>query len=208
MSVTGNPRILFALVLALLLALSAGCVAPPASQVPVPPTTPAATGPPATATATTPPAATTSTFVSPAYGYTLIYPVAWSVREENGGATVTFTTPAESSSDTFRENLRVVVQDLTASPKDLDTFVASQLVTRKAGLANYNLILDGPIKIGTYNARKLAYTATLGSGRMQWVEIYTIRGLTAYSLSFTSEESHYRIFVEDLDKTLNSFTLT
>jgi hypothetical protein len=207
MSVTGNPRILFALVLALSLALSAGCVAPPASQVPVPPTTPATTGPPAT-TAITPPPATTSTYVSHAYGYTLTYPVAWAVREENGGATVTFTTPAESSSDTFRDNLRVVVQDLTASPMDLDTFVTSQLAIRKQGLANYNLIYESPLKIGTYNARKMAYTATLGSGRMQWVEIYTIRGLTAYSLSFTSEESHYRIFVEDLDKTLNSFTLT
>jgi len=128
----------------------------------------------------------TAVYASPAYGFTLTYPVAWTVREENGGATVVFTTPAESSTDTFRENLKVTVQDLSSSPMNLDAFITSQLEARKKGLANYNPTHEENLKISGYNARKLSYTGTLGSGLMRWVDFYTIRGLTGYSLSFTS----------------------
>ncbi|MDD1656354.1 MAG: hypothetical protein LUO87_03145 [Methanomicrobiales archaeon] len=201
-------RTLAVLALAISLALCAGCATSPAPQEVVPTTTPATSGPAVTATATTPPAASTVVYVSSSYGYTLTYPAAWSVREENGGATVIFTTPAESSSDSFRENLKVTVQDLSSSPMNLDAFITSQLEARKQGLANYNPTHEENLRIGGYNARKLSYTGTLGSGLMRWVEIYTIRGLTAYTLSFTSEESHYRFYVENLDKTLKSFTFT
>jgi len=208
MVISAPLRILIALFLVISLAFCAGCTAPPASQVPVPTTNPAATGPPATATATTPPVATTAVYTSPAYGYTLTYPTSWAVREENGGTTVVFTTAAESASDNFRENLKVVVQDLSGAPMNLDAFISSQLEKKKQGLANYNPTHEENLKIGGYNARKLSYTGTLGSGLMRWVEIYTIRGLTAYTLTFTADESHYRFFVEDADKMLKSFAFT
>ena len=208
MMVTVPPRMLLALVLVISLALCAGCVTPPATQVPVPPTTPAATGPPATATATAPPAAATGVYVSSAYGFTMTYPTSWAVREENGGTTVVFTTAAESASDNFRENLKVVVQDLSSAPMNLDAFISSQLEKKKQGLANYNPTHEENLKIGGYNGRKLSYTGTLGSGLMRWVEIYTIRGLTAYTLTFTADESHYWFFVEDADKMLKSFAFT
>ena len=203
---TVTPRILSVLALAIFLVLSSGCATSPAPQEAVSTTVPATSGTPASGATT--PAATTARYTSAAYGYTLSHPVSWEVRSSDGGATVTFTSPAEGPSDTIRENLKVMVQDLSASPMDLDTFVASQLAIRKQGLANFNPLMDGPFKIGTTNGRKLAYTGTLGSSRMQWVEIYTIRGLTAYTLTFSAEESHYKNFVESLDRTLKSFTFT
>ncbi|MDD1653061.1 MAG: hypothetical protein LUQ64_00805, partial [Methanomicrobiales archaeon] len=195
------------LVLTLALVLGTGCTTTPSPQASVPTTT--APGTVTTAAgAVSSPEATTTVYVSRAYGYRITYPRSCTLREEDGGATVIITTPAESASDTFRENLRIAVQDLSASPMDLDTFVDSEMAIKKQGLASFNPILDGPVKIGTTNGRKLSYRATLGSTPMQWVEIYTIRGLTAYTLTFTAEESHYRFYVEGLDQTLKSFTLT
>jgi eukaryotic-like serine/threonine-protein kinase len=203
---TLTPRILPVLAFAISLVLCAGCATSTAPPPGVPTTGPATSGPPATHTVV--PAATTAVYTSAAYGYTLSHPASWEVRSSDGGATVTFTSPAEGPSDTIRENLKVVVKDLSATPMDLDSFVASQMAIRKQGLANFNLIFDNPWKIGPTNGRKIAYTGTLGSDRMEWVEIYTIRGLKAYTLTFTAEQSHYPNFVENLDRSLKSFTFT
>jgi hypothetical protein len=206
MTGTVFPRILAVLAVAIALAFCAGCSTTPAPQAAVPPTTPAVSGTPA-AGATTP-ASGWLLYTSPAYGYSLSYPASCTAREENGGATMTFTSPAEGPSDKYRENLKVVAEDLSAHPMDLDTYVATRMEAKKQGLANYNLIMDSPMRIGALNSRKVAYTGRLGSDLMEWVEIYTIRGLTAYTVTFTAEESHYKNFVEASDQALKSFAFT
>ena len=195
-------------VLAMFIALAfcAGCTTTPAPQETVPPTTPSAGGGPASHATT--PASGWLLYTSPAYGFTLSYPASWTVREENGGATVTFISPSEGPTDTIREELKVVVEDLRASPMDLDTYVATKMEAGTKGLANYNLIMDTPYRIGTLNGHKVVYTGRLGSDLMEWVEIFTIRGLTAFTVTFTAEESHYRNFVVSSDRALKSFTLT
>ncbi|MDD1655368.1 MAG: hypothetical protein LUO91_06665, partial [Methanomicrobiales archaeon] len=99
-------------VLAMFIALAfcAGCTTTPTPQGTVPPTTPAAGGGPASRATT--PASGWLLYTSPAYGFTLSYPASWTVREENGGATVTFISPSEGPTDTIREELKVVVEDL------------------------------------------------------------------------------------------------
>ena len=54
--------------------------------------------------------------------YTIKYPSEWSKSEQNGY--VAFLSPADSASDTFRENVNVMVQDMSANPMTLDQYTA------------------------------------------------------------------------------------
>jgi hypothetical protein len=164
--------------------------APPPSQVP-------------TAQATTKGPSEYLTYSNTQYGFSLNYPPGW-IKQENAGANVvTFTSPSEGKDDLYLENMKVMVEETSMS---LEQYKNAQLA-KKQNLDSFNKVMDGPYKIGSFNGWKLAYTGNAGM-LMEWVEIYTIKGTTAYNLVFSAQESHYANFVVPMDNMVKSFQLS
>jgi hypothetical protein len=193
------------------LAVFSGCTEP---MIPSPPpqTTPAyevttrAPAPPLTTGPVTTRGPDYLAYTNSRYGFTMSYPATWTKQENTGGSVVSFTSPSEGRDDLYLENMKVVVEDLSSSPLSLEQYKNAQLA-KKQGLSGFNKIMDGPFKVSRFNGWKLAYTADTGM-LMEWVEIYTIKGTTAYDLSFSAQESHYYNYVVAMDTMINSFQLT
>ena len=179
----------------------------PVSTTQAPVVTTRAPAPPVTTTraVSTTPAAFLS-YENAQYRFRMIYPSGWNVQENTGGSAVTFQSPSEGRDDLYLENMKVVVEDLSSNPMSLEQYKDAQLA-KKQSLASFNKVMDGPYKINGFNGWKLAYTGNTGM-LMEWVEICTIKGTTAYDLVFSAQESRYANYVVAMDNMIKSFQFT
>jgi hypothetical protein len=102
--------------------------------------------------------------------------------------------------------MRVAVDDLIANPMSLAQYKAAQL-EKKKGLDSFNLIYDQAYKGPGFSGWKIAYKGNQGT-LMEWVEVYAIKGTTAYTLTFASKEDKYANNVVSMDTIFKSFQLT
>jgi hypothetical protein len=207
-------RLLFVIGIAILLCFIAfsGCTQPVIpSPAPVSTTSPpvvttrAAVPPPVTTSQVTPKGSDYLSYTNSRYGFGLSYPSTWTKQENVGSSVVTFTSPSGGMGD-IPATMRIVVEDLTANPMSLEQYKAAQLAKKK-GLDGFNLIQDGPYKGNGFTGWKIAYTGIQGS-LMEWVEIYAMKGMSAYTLTYTSKEDKYAGYVVQMDNMLKSFQLT
>ena len=124
------------------------------------------------------------TYTNSQYGFSISYPSTWTIQENTGSSVVVFTSPSSGMGD-IPATMRVVVEDLTANPMSLEQSRAAQLA-KKNGIDGFNLIHDGPYKGNGFTGWKIAYTGNQGT-LMEWVEVYTIKGTSAYTLPTRSK---------------------
>jgi hypothetical protein len=146
------------------------------------------------------------TYENTQYGFRMSYPAGWTVQENTGGAAVTFQAPSEGRDDLYRENTRVVVEDLSAQSMSLDQYKNAQLAKRQT-IDGFNKIIDGPYKISGFNGWKIAYMGNTGM-LMEWEEIFAVKGTAAYDITFSAQESHYANYVVAMDTMVKSFVFT
>ena len=209
-----SGRLLFVTGIAILLLAVAfsGCTQPmipspgPLSTTPPPVVTTAAPTPPQVPTAQATPAGSGYyTYSNAQSGFTLTYPSGWTKQENAGASVVTFTSPSTGMGD-IPATMRVTVDDLSANPMSLEQYKTTQLA-KKNGLESFNLIYDQAYKGVGFSGWKIAYTGNQGT-LMEWVEVYAIKGTTAYTLTFASKEDKYANFVVQMDNMFKSFQLT
>ena len=208
-------RLLFVIGIAILLSAVAisGCTQP---LIPSPGTVSTTSPPVVTTGAPTPPQVPTAqatprgssdylTYSNTQYGFSLTYPSGWTKQENAGASVVTFTSPSSGMGD-IPATMRVTVDDLSASPLSLEQYKTAQLA-KKNGLQSFNLIYDQAYKGVGFSGWKIAYTGNQGT-LMEWVEVYAIKGTTAYTLTFASKEDKYANYVAQMDTMFKSFQLT
>jgi len=71
------------------------------------------------------------------YGqFTIKYPAEWEAMQDYGGAAVVFASPQENALDADRENVNIVIQDLSANPMTLDQYTELAIKQINLVLAN------------------------------------------------------------------------
>jgi hypothetical protein len=207
-------RLLFVTGIAILLcsiALS-GCTQPvipspaPVSTTPPPVVTTSAPTPPQVPTSqATPRGPDYLTYSNSRYGFSLSYPSTWTKQENAETSTVTFTSPSKGMGD-IPASMRITVEDLTANPMSLEQYKAAQL-GKKKGLDGFNLIYDQAYKGNGFTGWKIAYTGNQGT-LMEWVEVYAMKGMSAYTITYTSKEDKYAGYIVQMDTMFKSFQIT
>lgn len=175
----------------------------PVSTTPSPvATTRAPTPPPTTTIQATPTGQGYLTYINSQYGFSISYPSGWTRQENQGTSAVVFTSPTSGMGD-LPATMRVIVEDLTASPMSLEQYRAAQLA-KKAGLDRFNTIYDLPYKGTNFNGWKVGYTYDSGA-IMRSFEIYSIRGTLAYTIAFASRDDKFAGLSVQSDAMFRSF---
>lgn len=141
-------------------------------------------------------------------GFVIKYPADWTYEENKGGASVILYSPAESSLDNFKENVNVVVQDLSANPMSLEKYTdtaikQAQLVFEK------NLIIQESSP--TILAGRPGYLFSfLGKGpdtEVQFLIVWTVADLKAYQVTYTAVSSKYDKYLGQAKRMIGSFRI-
>lgn len=136
------------------------------------------------------------------------YPGTWD-KDESGqmGTSFFILSPVESTEDKFRENVNLLIQDLTGKNIDLNKYTDISENQIKTLAVNSNLVESKRIKNAGEEYQKVIYSADQGGAHLKFEQYFFIVKEKAYVLTFSSELNKFDQYKEVAEKILNSFQL-
>lgn len=139
--------------------------------------------------------------------YSFAYPANWEENlDKTLGVEFIVLSPLSSATDKFRENINLVIQDLSNYNLDLDKYTELSLGQIKNIVTNSVLIESKRIsKIDSEQYQRVIYTGEQGIFNLKFVQYYFVVDKKAYVLTFTSEQLEFDKYKEGAEETMNSF---
>ena len=138
--------------------------------------------------------------------YSIQYTANWDLNTEGqmGTTFVLFSKPS-SANDKFRENVNLIVQDLSGYNVDLDTYAAISEQQLKNTVTAFILLENKKKKDEQGDYQHVIYTGVQGNFNLTFEQHYRIINNKAYVLTFTAEQAEYDKFKNTTTVMLNSF---
>jgi hypothetical protein len=140
--------------------------------------------------------------------YSIKYPEDWELDTSRQGGSIFFLLSKQTSEqDQFRENVNLIVQDLTGHNIDLDKYVQISEEQIKTLITNSNLLESKRINKDGAKIHQVVYTGDQGVFKLKYKQHYFIKDDKAYVLTLTCESDQFEQYISTGGKILNSFRL-
>jgi hypothetical protein len=141
--------------------------------------------------------------------YSVQYPPDWELVESRQmGTDFMLFSPLESDSDIFKENVNLLVQDLSGFNLDLDSYVQMSEKQLLAVITDPVIIESKRMKAGSSDYHKFLYTGKQGQFKLKFEQYVWVEDKKAYILTLTCEDEKYSDYRETGEAILNSFSLS
>ncbi len=141
--------------------------------------------------------------------YSIQYPDNWDLNQvgQMGTKFILFS-QLDSSNDNFRENVNLIIQDLSGKNIDLDKYVEITEGQVKTMISNSSLIESKREKNNNGEFHKMVYTGDQGVFHLTFEQYFWVINDKAYVLTFTSEQNKFSSYKSIGEQILNSFLLS
>ncbi len=140
--------------------------------------------------------------------YSIQYPENWTLNKSGQmGVSFYLLSPLSSKSDRFKENVNLVIEDLTGHNLSLDNYVDISKNQIKTMITEGNIVLSERIKNNKLEHHKIIYTGKQGVYDLKFEQYFWVENDKAYILTLTSEEASYKSFKTIGESILNSFNI-
>ena len=141
--------------------------------------------------------------------FTVEYPAQWELNEnKQTGTSFILFSPLESAQDLFKENVNLLIQDLSGQNIDLNKYVEITENQVKTMLPNSTLIESKRMKNGSQEYQKMIYSGDQGNNHLKFEQYFWVISNKAYILTLTCEQNKFADYKETGEKILNSFKFT
>jgi len=140
--------------------------------------------------------------------FTIQYPANWT-NDQSGtiGTAVILYSPLEAADDKCRENVNVMIQNLTGLHIDLNKYVEISEGQIKTMVTNPQVIESKRVTGGIQEYHRMVYAGDQGILRLQFLQYYIVTDDKAYVLTFTTEQRKFDTYKNQAEEVLNSFRL-
>ena len=140
--------------------------------------------------------------------YSIDYPKDWELNESGQmGTSFILFSPLSSPKDQFKENVNLLVQDLTGYNLDLNGYVEISVGQIKTMITDGKIIESKRLKNQKLDYQKIIYTGKQGNYNLKFEQYYWVVDDKAFVLTLTCEETQFDNYKLTGEKILNSFKL-
>lgn len=141
--------------------------------------------------------------------FAIQYPSEWKLNQSGlmGSSFIIFS-QLTGKTDKFKENVNLIIQDLTNYDMSLDQFVKISENQIKTLVTSGKIISSERKKKNDMEFQKLIYTGKQGIYDLKYEQYFWIYNNNAYVLTLTCEVNQYNDFKIIGEKILNSFEIT
>ncbi len=136
------------------------------------------------------------------------YPSEWTL-DDSGlmGSHLFLFSPLDSINDDFRENVNIMIQDISAYKLTLEDYakISEEQILKLA--TNSEIIESEKVKINNEEFHKLIYKADQGIYHLKFEQYYWIKNNEAFVITLTCKESEFEEYKQLGEEILNSFKL-
>jgi len=144
------------------------------------------------------------TFTQANYG--IQYPPNWDLNQHAGlGTSFVLFSRLENGNDAFRENVSLMIQNLTGNNMDLDKFVTLSEQQVKTLAVNGVLLESKRVEDGQYPYHRVLYTSYQNPYQLTTEQYYWVISEQAYVLTLSCEQDKYALYQTVGEQILNSF---
>ena len=143
--------------------------------------------------------------------FEISYPPEWSMIENEAGAAAIFYSPLENELDVFKENVNIVIQDLSAKPMPLEQYTKTAINQMKVVFKEKMEVLEStPVYIGGLQGHKFVFMGAGNDGDLKFMSMWTIKGETAFQFTYTGLKAgdDWDQYKKVADKMAKSFKIT
>jgi serine/threonine-protein kinase len=141
------------------------------------------------------------------YGIKIKYPKTWERQDLENPITaevVTFISPKQSDTDNFQEKVTISVDKFSGRLDDLQKSSIQEINNTVSGAK----ILDKSVTtLANKEASQLVFTGKNGQDILKNMQVVTLKGDKAYTITYTAKIDDYDQFVETADKMINSLEI-
>jgi len=151
------------------------------------------------------------TFESKKDALRIDYPKLWTVRTDIKDVVVAFVSPQESEIDVFRENVTVIVQDLSSNPQSLKKYAQiAEIQIRAVFRDKIAVEFSGPTLVAGMTGHRFVYKGVdpaYGDLNIKLEHVFCMKGNKAYQLTYSSIVPKFDRYHRIFQKMVRSFKL-
>jgi hypothetical protein len=150
------------------------------------------------------------TYESPVYGIRIQYPDGWEIliqNTSNSSLSLRFDSPAENDTDTYRENVRFVI-DTISNNTALGNFTSATLTSYLESYPDlkFSEVSSTNLTNNAIPAYKLVASHTQEG--LDFMQIFAINEDKVYTILYSSEKTRYSTYLPIIEKMIDSFEVT
>jgi len=139
-------------------------------------------------------------------GFSIEFPKGWEQKEGFMGTTVVGLRPEKGDKEEFRENVNVVVEDLS-KPWTLKDYVKANLTNMQKLLTDFKVVDRGTTTLNGATAEWMTYYHRMGSYKLKVVVYMLVRSNRGYVITCSSVPDKFAHWESTFQGVANSFTL-
>ncbi len=140
--------------------------------------------------------------------YSIHYPDTFDLNKSGQmGASFILLSKQTSQQDLFRENVNLLIQDLTGQNIDLDKYVEISEGQIKTLITDGNLLESKRLTDRNKEFQRVIYTGKQGQFDLKWQQFYWIENKKAFVLTLTCELNQYDKYVSVGEKIMKTFMI-
>jgi hypothetical protein len=140
--------------------------------------------------------------------YSIQYPEKWELNKSGQmGTSFILFSQLNSDTDKFKENVNLIIQDLTGHNIDLNKYVEISEGQIKTMITDGNIISSNRIKKKETEFQKVIYTGKHEMSDLKFEQYYWVQDDKAYVLTLSCEVSEFNDFKDIGERILESFKI-
>jgi PsbP-like protein len=149
-------------------------------------------------------------FESPVYGIRTQYPDGWEIiiqNTSNSSLSLRFNSPPENDTDSFRENVRLVINTVSNNTA-LSNFTSATLTSYLELYPDLELIELSSTNLTNNAIPAYKLVASLTQEGLDFMQILAIKEDKVYSILYSSEKTRYSTYLPVIEEMIDSFEVT
>jgi hypothetical protein len=140
--------------------------------------------------------------------YSIQYPANWKINSRGlSGTEFILLSDLKSDKDKFRENINLIIQDVTGENIDLDKYVTISEEQIRTKMKNSEIIMSTRIKNNQDEYHKIIYSGDQKTYRLTFEQYYRIYNDKVFVLTLACEKDEFADFSKVGEKILDSFKI-
>lgn len=142
------------------------------------------------------------------FGFRVDYPQSWSKRNRDDflARGAVFFSPLESDADQFKEQVSVLVEDLSRD-LSLSEYTKQSLAEIKQ-LSDPNIGAAQVVAMGAHEGRQIIYQGEENGNPVQRMQTWSVNGNRAYVITYTALPDSFNDYLPTVEEMIKSFEIT
>ncbi len=140
--------------------------------------------------------------------YSIQFSKDWIIDESNFmGMDFMIFAPSENGANTFRENLNIVLEDISAFDIDLAQYVELSTSQLTKFIEDFELLSSDTKSSANGDYQEVIYQGMQGKLKLKWLQRYLVTSEKAFVITFTAEPESFGDYLKEVEVIMNSFEM-